>query len=316
MATTKKIHGGNYVNFVSSSSSESSDEEDKGVPKQEYHHDLDVDTTVCVLNQFILDESILADYGGKGERDDSSDDEIQVLEEFDVENKRYGGSDGDDNNRKEAASNKKRFRSSTEQQFWKSQKMCPSLYEEEPKDGMYNLRKKPRKNNNGRFSTKKSTFSIRTSSNSSLDPEEQEEKKHMVKKVPNNSKQKSFFDRHVRVKHVPIGPGHQIMVPEWNGDGGGDAASSESDSKWLGTIIWPLKDGMNPRVMIERDPIGKGRQDSCDCSARGLVDCVGFHVAEKRTKLKLELGRAFYELDLDKSRADTKNLLSDEEEEQ
>ncbi|QHO51723.1 AT-rich interactive domain-containing protein [Arachis hypogaea] len=212
MATTKKIHGGNYVNFVSSSSSESSDEEDKGVPKQEYHHDLDVDTTVCVLNQFILDESILADYGGKGERDDSSDDEIQVLEEFDVENKRYGGSDGDDNNRK--------------------------------------------------------------------------------------------------------GPGHQIMVPEWNGDGGGDAASSESDSKWLGTIIWPLKDGMNPRVMIERDPIGKGRQDSCDCSARGLVDCVGFHVAEKRTKLKLELGRAFYELDLDKSRADTKNLLSDEEEEQ
>ncbi|RYR75384.1 hypothetical protein Ahy_A02g010037 [Arachis hypogaea] len=407
MATTKKIHGGNYVNFVSSSSSESSDEEDKGVPKQEYHHDLDVDTTVCVLNQFILDESILADYGGKGERDDSSDDEIQVLEEFDVENKRYGGSDGDDNNRKgdnisiellswvknvavnscgeskvgltcnnknpkrkkvllytEAASNKKRFRSSTEQQFWKSQKMCPSLYEEEPKDGMYNLRKKPRKNNNGRFSTKKSTFSIRTSSNSSLDPEEQEEKKHMVKKVPNNSKQKSFFDRHkmcpslyeeepkdgmynlrkkprknnngrfstkkstfsirtslnssldpeeqeekkhmvkkvpnnskqksffdrhVRVKHVPIGPRHQIMVPEWNGDGGGDAASSDSDSKWLGTIIWPLKDGMNPRVMIERDPIGKGRQDSCDCSARGLVDCVGFHVAEKRTKLKLEL---------------------------
>nr|XP_029146247.1 AT-rich interactive domain-containing protein 2-like [Arachis hypogaea] len=193
--------------------------------------------------------------------------------------------------------------------------MCPSLYEEEPKDGMYNLRKKLKKNNNGRFSSKKSTFSIRTSLIASLDPDdskEQQEKKHMVKKVSNNSKQKSFFDRHVRVKHVPIGPRHQIIVPEWNGGG---AASSESDSKWFGTRIWPLKDGMNPRVMIERDPIGKGRQDSCGCSARGLVDCVGFHVAEKRTKLKLELGRAFYELDLDKPRADTKRLLSEEEEE-
>ncbi|RYR23808.1 hypothetical protein Ahy_B02g057301 [Arachis hypogaea] len=336
MTTSKNIHSGNYVNLVSSSSSESSDEEDKGVSNQEYHHhDLDVDTTVCVLNQFILDDSILAEYGRK-EGEDSSDDEIQVLKEFDVEDKKCGGCDDNDNNRKgdnnsmellswvknvavnsygeskvgltcnnknpkkkkvlsyrEAASNKKRFKSSREQQFWKSQKMCPSLYEEEPKDGMYNLRKKLKKNNNGRFSSKKSTFSIRTSSNASLDPddsEEQQEKKHMVKKVSNNSKQKSFFDRHVRVKHVPIGPRHQIMVPEWNGGG---AASSESDSKWFGTRIWPLKDGMNPRVMIERDPIGKGRQDSCGCSPRGLVDCVGFHVAEKRTKLKLELGKHF-----------------------
>ncbi|XP_057741497.1 AT-rich interactive domain-containing protein 1-like [Arachis stenosperma] len=366
MTTSKKIHGVNYVNLVSSSS-ESSDEEDKRVPNQEYHHhDLDVDTTVCVLNQFILDDSILAEYGEKG-GEDSSDDEIQVLEEFDVENKKCGGYDGNDNNRKcdnnsmellswvknvavnpcgeskigltcnnknpkkkkvlsyrEAASNKKRFRSSREQQFWKGQKMCPSLYEEEPKDGIYNLRKKVKKNNNEKFSSKRSTFSIRsrTTSNASLDPQKQEEKKedkekkHTAKKMPNNSKQKSFFDRHVRVKHVPIGPRHQVMVPEWNGGGGGGTASLESDSKWLGTRIWPLKDGMNPRVMIERDPIGKGRQDSCGCSARGLVDCVGFHVAEKRTKLKLELGRAFYELDLDKPRVDTKKLLSEEEEEE
>ncbi|KAL4337197.1 hypothetical protein AHAS_Ahas12G0086100 [Arachis hypogaea] len=112
----------------------------------------------------------------------------------------------------------------------------------------------------------------------------------MVKRVPNNSKQKPFLDRYVRVKYVPIGPRHQVMVPEWNNGG---AASSESDSKWLGTRVWPLKDGMNPRVVIERDAIGKGRQDSCGCSARGLVDCVGFHIDEKKTKLKLELGKHF-----------------------
>ncbi|QHO23619.1 uncharacterized protein DS421_12g365130 [Arachis hypogaea] len=97
--TSKKIHDGNYVNLVSSSS-ELSVEEDNKFSNQEYHHhDLDLDTTVCVFNQFILDESILAEYGGKG-GGDTSDDKIQVLEESNVENKKYGDSNNDNNNRK------------------------------------------------------------------------------------------------------------------------------------------------------------------------------------------------------------------------
>lgn len=76
-------------------------------------------------------------------------------------------------------------------------------------------------------------------------------------------------------------------VPEWTG------VVSESDSKWLGTCIWPLEHE-NHIVKIETDPIGKGRPDLCGCRLPGSVECFRFHIAEKRMKLKLELGSVFY----------------------
>ncbi|KAK8288989.1 hypothetical protein V6Z12_D07G161000 [Gossypium hirsutum] len=54
------------------------------------------------------------------------------------------------------------------------------------------------------------------------------------------------------------------------------------------------------RFLIERDRIGKGRQDLCGCQVQGSLQCVKFHVAEKRSKLKLELGPAFKKLKFDK----------------
>ncbi|XP_059642584.1 AT-rich interactive domain-containing protein 2 isoform X2 [Cornus florida] len=88
-------------------------------------------------------------------------------------------------------------------------------------------------------------------------------------------------------KHVSVGPLFQAEVPKWTG------VVSESHSKWLGTTIWPLED-VKHNSFNEMDPIGKGRQDSCGCRLPGSVDCVRFHIAEKRMKLKLELGLAFY----------------------
>ncbi|KAJ7944944.1 AT-rich interactive domain-containing protein [Quillaja saponaria] len=88
-------------------------------------------------------------------------------------------------------------------------------------------------------------------------------------------------------KQVSVGPFHQAEVPIWTG------VVSESNSKWLGTQIWPLKD-RERNSMIEGDPIGKGRQEACNCQFQGSVECVRFHVAESRMKLKLELGSAFY----------------------
>ncbi|KAK9277608.1 hypothetical protein L1049_007154 [Liquidambar formosana] len=88
-------------------------------------------------------------------------------------------------------------------------------------------------------------------------------------------------------KHVSVGPLFQAEVPEWTG------VVSESDTKWLGTRVWPMDNGkLNSH--IELDPIGKGRQDSCDCQLPGSVQCVRFHIAEKRMKMKLELGLVFY----------------------
>ncbi|OMO93981.1 hypothetical protein COLO4_16589 [Corchorus olitorius] len=88
---------------------------------------------------------------------------------------------------------------------------------------------------------------------------------------------------------VPIGPLFQAEVPKWTG------VASESDSKWLGTRVWSL-DKKKLRNLVEVDRIGKGRQDLCGCPLQGSKECVKFHVAERRRKLKLELGSAFNQM--------------------
>ncbi|CAI9784581.1 unnamed protein product [Fraxinus pennsylvanica] len=88
-------------------------------------------------------------------------------------------------------------------------------------------------------------------------------------------------------KHVFVGPLFQAKIPEWTG------ALTESDSKWLGTHIWPPEDGKGKSI-VELDPIGKGRQRLCNCQFPNSVECMRFHIAEKRLKLKCELGLPFY----------------------
>ncbi|XWS48911.1 hypothetical protein CRYUN_Cryun13aG0117400 [Craigia yunnanensis] len=88
-------------------------------------------------------------------------------------------------------------------------------------------------------------------------------------------------------RQVSVGPLFQAEVPEWTG------MVSDTDSKWLGTQEWPLKDGEHDSLAVT-DPIGRGRPDSCGCSIPGSVECIRLHIAEKRMKLKLELGSVFY----------------------
>ncbi|KAK4365396.1 hypothetical protein RND71_016754 [Anisodus tanguticus] len=99
-------------------------------------------------------------------------------------------------------------------------------------------------------------------------------------------KTEDSVDQKVRPE-VPMGPCYQAEVPEWTG------VISESDSKWLGTRTWP------PEVektisLVELDPIGEGRKSSCGCLVPQSVECIRFHIAEKRLKLKLELGTLFF----------------------
>ncbi|GAB2271730.1 hypothetical protein Dimus_006561 [Dionaea muscipula] len=99
-------------------------------------------------------------------------------------------------------------------------------------------------------------------------------------------------------KRIKIGSYFQADVPEWSGK----EAACESDSKWLGTRVWPLEKEKREelKLLIERDPVGKGRVESCGCENCGSVECVRFHVAERRSKLKLENGSAFYNWHFDK----------------
>ncbi|CBI34361.3 unnamed protein product, partial [Vitis vinifera] len=96
-----------------------------------------------------------------------------------------------------------------------------------------------------------------------------------------------LFPDDLFLKPIPVGPNFQAEVPEWTGE------VTESDSKWLGTQVWPLENG-ECSFRIEKDCVGRGKPDSCDCRFSGSVECVRFHIAEKRMKLKLDLGSLFY----------------------
>ncbi|KAL3517184.1 hypothetical protein ACH5RR_024086 [Cinchona calisaya] len=114
--------------------------------------------------------------------------------------------------------------------------------------------------------------------------------------------------RRYRKKRIPVGSHFQADVPEWTGE------ASESDSKWLGTQFWPLERVEQNRTLIERERIGKGRQDSCGCQLPGSSECVRFHVSQKRMRVKLELGPAFYRWKFDNMGEDVAlSWIKDEE---
>ncbi|KAL0547822.1 hypothetical protein IC582_012251 [Cucumis melo] len=94
-------------------------------------------------------------------------------------------------------------------------------------------------------------------------------------------------------KQIPIGPKFQVEVPEWSG------ITSESDSKWLGSLVWPLNK-KKKSFRRKHDPIGKGRDDSCKCQVLGSIECIQYHILKKRYKVKREIGSAFYNWKFDK----------------
>ncbi|XP_076948835.1 AT-rich interactive domain-containing protein 1-like [Bidens hawaiensis] len=97
----------------------------------------------------------------------------------------------------------------------------------------------------------------------------------------------SLWACNYRKKRIPLGQAFQAEVPTWTGE------IQETETKWLGTRVWPLEATETRASLIEREPIGKGRRDSCGCQVISSAECVRFHVAEKRSRLKLELGSAF-----------------------
>ncbi|XP_027335790.1 AT-rich interactive domain-containing protein 2-like isoform X2 [Abrus precatorius] len=207
---------------------------------------------------------------------------------------------------REAVFLKKGFESSSEQQNWQSQKMHPCMYDDHL-GATYNLRERL-KSDRGVIVRKHT--SVRSSSDSSEGILDRTPSPHTEdraeKRLLDFSDGHSGLDRCATVR-IPVGSNHQAEIPEWTG------MTSEGDSKWLGTRVWPSKT-VNSRLLIERDPIGKGRQDSCGCSVPGSVECVRFHIGEKRAKVKLELGEAFHEWNFDKVGEDVKKLWTEEEE--
>ncbi|XP_073222599.1 AT-rich interactive domain-containing protein 1-like [Cicer arietinum] len=196
---------------------------------------------------------------------------------------------------------KKDFGSNCEKLSWLAQRMHPAMYDDNF-GATYNLRQRI-KCDNGLLAGKSASKGIFSRMQRTPSPHTDDRAK---KKLLDSSAPESSLDTPATV-NIPLGPNHQAEVPKWTG------TTHESDSKWLGTQIWPQKSAKSN--LLERDPIGKGGEDSCGCHVQGSVECVRFHIAEKRAKVKLELGVAFYQWNLDKVGEDVRRWWTLPEEE-
>ncbi|GJN38446.1 hypothetical protein PR202_gb27484 [Eleusine coracana subsp. coracana] len=111
---------------------------------------------------------------------------------------------------------------------------------------------------------------------------------------------------------IPIGPEYQADVPQWTGELPANYDDPET-VKWLGTKVWPQAN-VNRKALFFSDWIGKGRNDFCSCKFPGSVECVRFHVAERRLQLKHEVGSAFFAWGFDRMGEEIALSWTDEEE--
>lgn len=78
-------------------------------------------------------------------------------------------------------------------------------------------------------------------------------------------------------------------------------------------LIVMRPDGWERSSCLWKLIIGMIRPDSCGCRLRGSVQCVRFHVVEKRSLLKHELGRVFYTWKFDKMGEEVSLAWAEEE---
>ncbi|XP_008801314.2 AT-rich interactive domain-containing protein 2 [Phoenix dactylifera] len=113
-------------------------------------------------------------------------------------------------------------------------------------------------------------------------------------------------------QQVPVGPSFQADVPDWTGKPS-ETSSDPETLKWLGTRIWP-PENQEKRLSFSQNFIGEGRKDACLCDCPGSVECIRFHIAEKRFQLKHELGPVFYAWRFDRMGEEVSLSWTEEEE--
>ncbi|GAV64757.1 ARID domain-containing protein [Cephalotus follicularis] len=186
----------------------------------------------------------------------------------------------------------------------RNQKMHPCMYDDQV-GSSYNLRERleiSKKLLFGKTTSQVQAYSSASGTQNDFDENISPYMKCMASFL--NSSTEDLYDDEGA---FPLGSKHQAEVPEWTG------VVTESDSKWLGTRFWPLE-RVERRSLVERERIGKGRQDSCGCHIPDSVECVRFHIAQKKLRVKLELGSVFNLWNLDKMGEQVKLSWTAEEE--
>lgn len=77
-------------------------------------------------------------------------------------------------------------------------------------------------------------------------------------------------------KRIRVGPKFQAEIPVWDGR---FPEPDCDEARWLGEEQWPLE--VN-HMDVDAERVGKGIPNSFGCRLRGSVQCVRFHVVEKR----------------------------------
>ncbi|XP_028770440.1 AT-rich interactive domain-containing protein 1-like [Neltuma alba] len=204
---------------------------------------------------------------------------------------------------REAVFMKRNFESSKEQDDCQGMRMHPSMHDDHP-GTTCNPREKLKCSNN-RLPRKNAAPVVPVSSKIPIGTED-DSKNTQSPLIEDRGEKKALAK--CSTLTIPVGPTHQASVPDWTG------MTSKSDPKWLGTRIWPLKGVNRHRLLDQRDPIGKGRNDFCKCQVPGSVECVKLHIVENREKVKLELDVAFYQWNFDKVGEEVSRYWTYEEE--
>ncbi|XP_008794270.2 AT-rich interactive domain-containing protein 2-like [Phoenix dactylifera] len=186
----------------------------------------------------------------------------------------------------------------------KGQKVHPSFYEDSIDD---NSQSREKINCSQRLQAVNKQYTPGFSSDTSTNPDDDMDEKGFVAVGGENNDIKRrlrnpslmldaiadllSIDR-LQKQRVPVDPSFQANVPDWTGKPYETSCDPET-LKWLGTRIWP-PENQERRLSFSQNPIGEGRKDTCLCERPGSVECVRFHVAEKRLQLKCELGPVFY----------------------
>ncbi|KAG1362537.1 AT-rich interactive domain-containing protein 2 [Cocos nucifera] len=206
----------------------------------------------------------------------------------------------------------------------KGQKIHPSIYEDSIDDNSQNREKKKCSQ---RLQAVNKQYAPGFSSGTSTNPDDDLDEKGIVAVGGENNEIKRrlrnpslmldaiadllSIDR-LQKQRVPVDPSFQANVPDWTGKPC-ETSSDPETLKWLGTRIWP-PENQEKRLSFSQNPIGEGRKDTCLCERPGSVECVRFHVAEKRLQLKCELGPVFYAWRFDRMGEEVSLSWTEEEE--
>lgn len=104
----------------------------------------------------------------------------------------------------------------------------------------------------------------------------------------------NFIGDNLQRMVVPVGARFQADVPDWTGPC--NYEDDSESSRWLGTRIWPIE-GRESKITTR--VVGKGRPESCSCSAPASIECVRRHILEERLLLLCDVGPAFFSWKLD-----------------